>query len=69
MRLVCGNIKKIIGLYVVKFMFFTHFWSDIYNSILYNVYIRTVGSFIVEILINGSLPGYIQVYKMKNIYL
>ena len=66
MRLVCGNIKKIIGLYVVKFMFFTHFWSDIYNSILY---IRTVGSFIVEILINGSLPGYIQVYKMKNIYL
>ena len=62
MRLVCGNIKKIIGLYVVKFMFFTHFWSDIYNSILY---IRTVGSFIVEILINGSLPGYIQVYKIK----
>ena len=66
MRLVCGNIKKIIGLYVVKFMFFTHFWSDIYNSILN---IRTVGSFIVEILINGSLPGYIQVFKMKNIYL
>ena len=46
-----------------------HISGQIYTTVYCTVYIRTVGSFIVEILINGSLPGYIQVFKMKNIYL